>query len=433
MNVKNVEKKENSVVNFTVEIDSAEFETAVNRAYIKNKKSIYVPGFRKGKAPRMVIEGYYGAEVFHDDALELLYPIAYEMGLNDDSFEAVGRPTITDVNIAEDKTVSIVFETGVYPEVKLGQYRGLEAVKTVEPVTDEEIDADVSRMREKNARIVDVERPVKDGDITVIDFEGFLEGVPFEGGKGDDFELEIGSGQFVPGFEEQVVGMSIGEEKDLDITFPVHYAEDLAGKAVVFKVKLKGVKEKQLPELDDEFAKDVSEFDSLAELKADARTRLETGRKAAAERNFREALLTKAIENMEAVIPQGMIEEKVDLAMDNYSQSMAQMGMTLEQYAQMVGLDVNGLRAQMIPDATRQLQMEILFRAVSEAENFDIADEDIEKEYNQLAEQYQMEVDKVKEIIPVENIKKELGLLKASDAIYESGVAVDAPAEDAAE
>ena len=436
MIVKNIEKKEHNLVNFTVEIDPKEFDSAVNRAYLKNKKSIYVPGFRKGKAPRMVVEGYYGADVFYEDALESLYPLAYELAVNEDKFKPVGRPTVADVNIGDDKTVTITFESAEYPEVTLGQYRGLEAVKTVQPVTDDEINADIDRMRERNARMITVDRPAENGDIAVIDYEGFDDGKPFEGGKGEDHQLTLGSGSFIPGFEEQVVGMSAGEEKEINVTFPEQYhAKDLAGKPVVFKVKVKEVQVKELPELDDEFAKDVStEFDTLDQLRADVRARLEKGREDAAENLFRENLLQKAIDNMQVDIPDAMVEEKVDQMVEDYSNNMRQYGMTLEQYAGMMGLDMNGFRSTITPSAKHQVQMELLFNKIYEAENIEVPDSEIEDEYKKLAEQYDMEADKVREIIPADTIKRELGVLKAADIVYTTGVPVpEEKAEDKAE
>ena len=436
MIVKNIEKKEHNLVNFTVEIDPKEFDSAVNRAYLKNKKSIYVPGFRKGKAPRMVVEGYYGADVFYEDALESLYPMAYELAVNEDKFKPVGRPTVADVNIGDDKTVTITFESAEYPEVTLGQYRGLEAVKTVQPVTDDEINADIDRMRERNARMITVDRPAENGDIAVIDYEGFDDGKPFEGGKGEDHQLTLGSGSFIPGFEEQVVGMSAGEEKEINVTFPEQYhAKDLAGKPVVFRVKVKEVQVKELPELDDEFAKDVStEFDTLDQLRADVRARLEKGREDAAENLFRENLLQKAIDNMQVDIPDAMVEEKVDQMVEDYSNNMRQYGMTLEQYAGMMGLDMNGFRSTITPSAKHQVQMELLFNKIYETENIEVPDSEIEDEYKKLAEQYDMEADKVREIIPADTIKRELGVLKAADIVYTTGVPVpEEKAEDKAE
>ncbi len=436
MIVKNIEKKEHNLVNFTVEIDPKEFDSAVNRAYLKNKKSIYVPGFRKGKAPRMVVEGYYGADVFYEDALESLYPLAYELAVNEDKFKPVGRPTVADVNIGDDKTVTITFESAEYPEVTLGQYRGLEAVKTVQPVTDDEINADIDRMRERNARMITVDRPAENGDIAVIDYEGFDDGKPFEGGKGEDHQLTLGSGSFIPGFEEQVVGMSAGEEKEINVTFPEQYhAKDLAGKPVVFKVKVKEVQVKELPELDDEFAKDVStEFDTLDQLRADVKARLEKGREDAAENLFRENLLQKAIDNMQVDIPDAMVEEKVDQMVEDYSNNMRQYGMTLEQYAGMMGLDMNGFRSTIAPSAKHQVQMELLFNKIYETENIEVPDSEIEDEYKKLAEQYDMEADKVREIIPADTIKRELGVLKAADIVYTTGVPVpEEKAEDKAE
>ena len=436
MIVKNIEKKEHNLVNFTVEIDPKEFDSAVNRAYLKNKKSIYVPGFRKGKAPRMVVEGYYGADVFYEDALESLYPLAYELAVNEDKFKPVGRPTVADVNIGDDKTVTITFESAEYPEVTLGQYRGLEAVKTVQPVTDDEINADIDRMRERNARMITVDRPAENGDIAVIDYEGFDDGKPFEGGKGEDHQLTLGSGSFIPGFEEQVVGMSAGEEKEINVTFPEQYhAKDLVGKPVVFKVKVKEVQVKELPELDDEFAKDVSsEFDTLDQLRADVRARLEKGREDAAENLFRENLLQKAIDNMQVDIPDAMVEEKVDQMVEDYSNNMRQYGMTLEQYAGMMGLDMNGFRSTIAPSAKHQVQMELLYNKIYETENIEVPDSEIEDEYKKLAEQYDMEADKVREIIPADTIKRELGVLKAADIVYTTGVPVpEEKAEDKAE
>ncbi len=425
MILKNTEKKENSIVSFTIEIDANEFEAAINKAYLKNKKKIYVPGFRKGKAPRLVVEGYYGANVFHEDAFEELYPAAYDLGTADDSFEPVGRPSIADLNVAEDKTASITFETAIYPEVTLGQYSGLEAAKTVGAVTEEDIIADIDRMREKGARIETVERPIQDGDIAVIDFEGFLENVAFDGGKAENHELTIGSGQFIPGFEEKLIGMTTGEERDIDLTFPESYhAENLAGKPVLFKVKVNEIKEKQLPELDDELAKDVSEFETLAELKADVKARLEKGREGAAENMFREALLKQAIDNMTVEVPAAMLEETIDGMMQEYTRNMAQYGMTLEQYAGMMGMDVQGLRGTMVPVATHRVKTNMLFRAIYEKENIEVSDEAVDEEYKKLSEQYGMELDKVKELIPEDGIKKDLGYLKAADAVYTTGVAL---------
>ncbi|MGI6029396.1 MAG: trigger factor [Candidatus Heteroscillospira sp.] len=424
MNVKNIEKKENNMVSVAVTVDAAEFETAVNRAYLNNKNKIFVPGFRKGKAPRKVIEGMYGKEVFHEEALDMVCQPAYEAAASDDSLELVGRPTISDVNFAEDGSVVITFDSALYPEVKLGQFRGLEAPKTVEPVTDEEINADLDRQRERNARMVTVDRAAENGDIAVIDYEGFKDGVPFEGGKDEKHELHLGSGTFIPGFEEQVVGMSAGEEKDVNVTFPAEYhAKELAGKPVVFKVKLHEVKVKELPELDDEFAKDVSEnFETLEELKADTRKRLEEGRAAAAENLFREALMQKAIENMEVEIPEAMLAERVDQMMQEYSMNMQQYGMTLEQYTQMMGMDMASFRSTIEPQAKTRLQRDILCRAIFETGEIAVSDEEVEEEYKRLAEQYKIDVEKVREVYTAEDIKKELGLLKAADEVFNTGV-----------
>ena len=311
MIVKNVEKKENNTALFTVQADAAEFEKAVNGAYLKNKSSIYIPGFRKGKAPRAVVEGMYGSEVFYQDALDELAPAAFEKGLEESGLRMVGSPAISDVKVNDDKSADFTFEIKLYPEVTLGQYKGLSAEKPVVDVDESEVERELEKQRKQNARQISVDdRAAQMGDVVNIDFDGFLDGERFDGGKAEGYSLELGSNSFVPGFEDQVAGMQIGEEKDLNITFPVDYAENLAGKDVVFKVKLNSISVPELPELDDEFAKDVSEFDTLEEYKADVRAKLVKNADEQADNSFRNLVMKKAVDSMSADVPDVMIKDR---------------------------------------------------------------------------------------------------------------------------
>ncbi|MGI5985318.1 MAG: trigger factor, partial [Oscillospiraceae bacterium] len=313
MIVKNVEKKESNNISFQVEVDKSEFEDAVNSAYLKNKKKITVPGFRKGKAPRMVIEGMYGANVFYDDAIEEISPKAFEYAVKEENLKTVGRPNITDADVNDDKALTLSFETALYPEVTLGQYKGIEAPRQEINITDADVDAYIEEIRKRNGRQVTVDRAAKLGDIAVIDYDGYLDGEQFDGGKAEGTRLELGSGQFVPGFEEQVVGMKAGEEKDIDITFPENYHEGLAGKAVVFKVKVHEVIETELPAVDDEFAKDVSEFDNLPEYKKAIMEQLIASRTQVVDEDFGYNVMQKAVENMTCDVPEAMIEERMSV------------------------------------------------------------------------------------------------------------------------
>ena len=430
MIVKNVEKKEKNLVSFEVEADPKEFEAAVNSAYLKNKKSIAVPGFRKGKAPRMVIEGMYGADVFYEDAINDLAPKAFTQGVEQESLHTVGAPTLTKADVGDDKGLVMGFETAVFPEAKLGQYLNLEAEREIVDITDAQVDAEMESIRNRNSRMVTVDRPAKEGDTAVIDFEGFKDGVPFDGGKGEGFSLKLGSGQFVPGFEEQVVGMSAGEEKDLDITFPENYHADLAGAAVVFHVKVLEVKETELPELDDEFAKDVSEFDTLAEYRASVKENLTKAAEARADEGFRRNLMEKAIENMEVDIPDAMVEEQMDNMVRDFGQNVAMQGMKLEQYLSMLGTDVQTFRESSRPTALTQCKTQVLLAEIIKAEDIQISDEDVEAEYKAMAERYGVEEDVARKAVPAESVKEELATNRAAERIYSTGVAV-APAPKA--
>ena len=435
MILKNVEKKEKNTALFQVESDAAEFEAAVNSAYLKNKSSIYIPGFRKGKAPRAIVEGMYGHEVFYQDAMDELAPKAYEFGLEESKLQTVGAPSISDVNVTEEKTVVYTFAVSLYPEVTLGQYKGLSAPKEVDVVTDEEVDEEIEKTRKRNARKVSVDdREAQMGDTVSIDFDGFLNGERFDGGKAEDYSLELGSHSFVPGFEEQVVGMKVGEEKDLDITFPEEYVEDLAGKAVVFKVKLNSITVDELPDLDDEFVKDVSEFDTLDEYKADLRTNLQKSKDEQAENAFRSLIMKQAADNMTVEIPEVMLAEKAEEIVRNYA---ANFGMTdrsvpMDKLLQMMGLDRESMNMTIMPAAEYQVRSDLLLDAVIKAENIEVTEEEAEEYVKKVAETVNASVDEIKQYFGAEYIAEEQKREKATNIIIDSAVVGEAPAEEAA-
>ena len=436
MIVKNVEKKENNTAVFQVESDAAEFEAAVNGAYLKNKASIYIPGFRKGKAPRAVVEGMYGKDVFYQDAMDELAPQAFEQGVKEAELRFVGAPSITDVNVTDEHTVVYSFTVTLYPEVTLGQYKGIEATRETVAVSDEDVNAEVESARKRNARKVSVEREAQMGDTANIDFDGFLNGERFDGGKAEGYDLELGSNSFVPGFEEQIVGMQIGEEKDLDITFPEEYVEDLAGKAVVFKVKLNSLTVSELPELDDEFAKDVSEFDTLDEYKADIRANLEKRRQDEAEEKVRSEIMHKAAENMTVEIPEVMVQEKVEEILRNYAANFGLNSRDIEyaQLLQMMGLDENTINVSIRPGAQVQVKNDLLIEAVIKAENIEVTDEEVEEYLNKVAESIQAQPEEVKNYFGLEFLAGERKKEKATNLIIDSAVITEAaPEEEKAE
>ena len=436
MIVKNVEKKENNTAVFQVESDAAEFEAAVNGAYLKNKASIYIPGFRKGKAPRAVVEGMYGKDVFYQDAMDELAPQAFEQGVKEAELRFVGAPSITDVNVTDERTAAYTFTVTLYPEVTLGQYKGIEATREPVSVSDEDVNAEVESARKRNARKVSVEREAQMGDTANIDFDGFLNGERFDGGKAEGYDLELGSNSFVPGFEEQIVGMQIGEEKDLDITFPEEYVEDLAGKAVVFKVKLNSLTVSELPELDDEFAKDVSEFDTLDEYKADIRANLEKRRQDEAEEKVRSEIMHKAAENMTVEIPDVMVQEKVEEILRNYAANFGlnSRDMDYAQLMQMMGLDENTVNVSIRPGAQVQVKNDLLIEAVIKAENIEATDEEVEEYLNKVAESIQAQPEEVKNYFGLEFLAGERKKEKATNLIIDSAVITEAaPEEEKAE
>lgn len=430
MIVKNVEKKEKNTASFQVESDAAEFEAAVNGAYLKNKSSIYIPGFRKGKAPRAVVEGMYGHEVFYQDAMDELAPKAFEQGLKESGLRIVGAPSISDVNVTEGRTVEYTFAVSLYPEVTLGQYKGLSAQKDEVKVTDEDVDKELDAARKRNARILTVEdREAQMGDTANIDFDGYLDGERFDGGKAEGYDLELGSGAFVPGFEEQVVGMKIGEEKDVNITFPEDYVADLAGKAVVFKVKLNSLSAKELPELDDEFAKDVSEFNTLDEYKADIRAKQEKQQQEMADNKFRSDIIRQACENMTVEIPSVMVDDKLEEMVRNYAASFGftDRNTSLEDLLNMMGVEAAAIR----PSAEMQVKTELLLEAVAEAENMEVTQEEADEYMNKMAEGIGAKVEDMKSYFSKDFIEAELKKERATNIIIDS--AVEAKAEEKAE
>ena len=433
MKVNSVEKNGNNAT-VVVEIDKELMETGVNKAYMKARKSIQIPGFRKGKAPRKMIESMYGAHVFYEDGLEEIFPEIYDFAIaHQEGFKAVGRPNLTDMQISDDNVVTLTLTTEVYPEVTLGQYKGLEVEKAEASVSDQQVQAELDRMAQNVASTETVDRAAQMGDTANIDFEGFDNGVPFEGGKGDNFDLKLGSGSFVPGFEEQVVGMSAGEEKDIDITFPEDYHKDLAGKAVVFHVKVNKVTVTMVPEMDDEFAKDVSEFDTLEALKADIRAKALEKAEKNAQTSFETACVDKAAENTTVDLPNALIERELDVQMERFAYQLQMGGYTMDQYAKMMGGDVSTMRNAFRPGAEKQARISVTLEKIAEVENVTVSEEDIAAEIESLAKQYELTAEKVKEMVPAEELNESLKTRKAVQIIVDSAVAVAPKAEEKTE
>ncbi|MDY4753861.1 MAG: trigger factor [Candidatus Faecousia sp.] len=433
MKINSVERNGNNAT-VVVEIDKELMETGVNKAYMKARKSIMIPGFRKGKAPRKMIESMYGAHVFYEDGLEEIFPEIYDFAIaHQEGFKAVGRPNLADMQISDDNVVTLTLTTEVYPEVTLGQYKGLEVEKAEVTVPDAQVQAELDRMAQNVASTETVERPAQMGDTANIDFEGFDNGVPFQGGKGDNFDLKLGSGSFVPGFEEQVVGMSAGEEKDIDITFPEDYHKDLAGKAVVFHVKVNKVTVTVVPEMDDEFAKDVSEFDTLDELKADIRAKALEKAEKNAQTSFETACVDKAAENATVDVPNALVERELDVQMERFAYQLQMGGYSMEQYAKMMGGDVATMRNAFRPGAEKQAKISVTLEKIAEVENVTVSEEDIAAEIESLAKQYELEPAKVKEMVPAEELTESLKTRKAVQIIVDSAVAVAPKAQEKTE
>ncbi len=434
MIVKNVEKKEDNTLTFQVESDAAEFEAAVNAAYLKNKHSINIPGFRKGKAPRAVVEGMYGAEVFYQDAMDELAPKAFEQGVTENDVKFVGTPSIVDVNVTDDKTVAYTFSVTLYPEVTLGQYKGLSAERYPAEVDEDEIGYELEAARKRNSRKVDVEREAQMGDVANIDFDGYLNGERFDGGKAEAYDLELGSGSFVPGFEEQIVGMNIGDEKDIDITFPENYAPELAGKAVVFKIKLNNLSVNELPELDDEFAKDNG-FDTLDEYKADVKADLEKRKTEQRDGEVRADLMHKAIENMTVAVPEVMVKEKAEEIIRNYARNfgVTDNSIPMDKLCEMLGLNEEAMKTSIMPAAEAQVKNDLLLEAIVAAEGFAPTEEETEEYIAKTAEKLGAKAEELKQYFGVDFIAEEQKKEMASNIIFDTAIITEAAPEEKAE
>ena len=425
-----VEKLEKNMAKLTIEVSADELEKAIQAAYLKQKNRINIPGFRKGKAPRAMIEKMYGAGIFYEDAANALIPNAYSEALAECEETIVSQPSIDVVQLEKGKPFIFTAEVALKPEVTLGEYKGLEVPKSELEVTEEEIAGELRKEQESNSRTIDVDdRAVADGDKVTLDYEGFVDGEAFDGGKGTDYPLTIGSGAFIPGFEEQLVGAEIGKETEVNVTFPENYqAENLAGKPAVFKCTVKKIEVKELPELDDEFAKDVSEFDTLEEYKADIKKNLEEKKADAAKRAKEDAAVDAAIEKASMEIPDAMIDTQVSNMIEDFARRIQSQGLTMEQYLQFTGMTPAALQEQMKPQALKRIQSRLVLEKIAEVENIQISDEKLDEEIAQMAEMYKMEVEKLKEVLgdaEKEQMKKDLAVQEAVTLIAEAAVEVE--------
>lgn len=435
MELKNTEKQEHSVVALTIEITKAEFEAAKDKAFKKTGKNITVPGFRKGKAPRKMIEKLYGEVVFFEEAFNIIYPDAMEMAVEKSGIKPVGRADVDLGDPAEEGGLTIIAKVPVEPEVELGEYKGIEVEKETVKVLQADVKAELNRMAQRNARTETVERKAKKNDTVDIDFEGFVDGVPFEGGKAEHHELTLGSGAFIPGFEDQLIGCKAGDEKDVVVTFPEEYhAKELAGKEATFKCKVHKVEETILPEIDDEFAKDVSDTcETLDDLKKEITERLKAERQEAADNAFEEKVLDAVIDGMKADIPAAMIDSQVDTIVQDFGYRLQMQGMGLEQYLKMTGTEMGAFRAMFQSQAERQVKTRLALQKVVELEGITVSDTELEEEYAKMAEQYKMEVEKVKAIVSKEALEGDLKISNALEFIKKNAKVKKAAKKKAAE
>ena len=420
-----VEKLEKNMAKLTIEASAEDFEKAIQKVYLKARGRINIPGFRKGKAPRKLIEKMYGTGVFYEDAANDLIPTAYAEALKDCDLEIVSRPEINVTQIESGKPFIFTAEVAVKPEVSLGEYKGVEVEKSDVEVTDEDINKEVDKERENNSRTIDVDdRAVESGDIIKLDFDGSVDGVPFAGGKAENYTLTIGSGSFIPGFEDQLIGTKIGEDKDVTVTFPEDYHEkSLAGKEAVFKCKVNAITVKELPDADDEFASEVSEFETLAEYKEDIKKKLTEKKEKEARAKKEAQAVEKAVENATMEIPDAMIDTQVQSMMEDFARRMQSQGLSLEQYFQFTGMDAKKMHDQMKPEALKRIQNSLVLEAVAKAENIEISDEKVDEEIAKMAEAYKMEVEKLKGIIgdsERDQMKKDLAVQTAADLIADA-------------
>ena len=419
-----VETLEKNMAKLTVEIDADRLEKALDAAYNKQKKNISVPGFRKGKVPRAMVEKMYGVEVFYEDAANILLQETYPEAYDESGLDIVSQPTIDVVQLEKGKAFIYTAEVAVKPEVTLGKYKGVTVTKIDTSVTDEEVDAEIETQRNNNARTVTVERPVEVGDTAVIDFEGFMDGVAFEGGKGEDFDLEIGSHSFIDTFEDQLVGKSTGDDVEVNVTFPEQYqAEELAGKPAVFKVKIKEIKAKELPELDDEFAQDVSECDTLAAYKEEVKKNLTDRKEADARRTKEDEAIEKIIDDAKMDIPDAMIDNQVNSMINDFANNMMQQGLSMDQYMQFTGMTIDKFKEQVRPDAIKRIQSSLVLEQIAKEENIEVSDADVDAEIEKMAAAYGMDVEQLKGYVQdaeKESMKKDIAVQKAVEFIMDN-------------
>ncbi len=424
--LKSANKTETNIYTLEVAVSAEDFKAAILKAYNKQKNKIQLPGFRKGKAPLAMIEKFYGKEVFYEDALDIVYPEAVSAAIEEAKIEPVAPPHDVDVTKMDETGVEMTLKITVMPEITIDGYKGIEAEKADASVTADDVKKELASMQERNSRTITVEedRKAKKNDIAVIDFEGFVDGVAFDGGKGENHDLTLGSGQFIPGFEEQVIGHKAGDEFDVNVTFPTEYAAELAGKDATFKVKIHELKVKELPALDDEFAKDVSEYDTLAELKKSIKADLVKSKTEEADRAFESAVLEQVVAKVEGEIPEVMYDNKLEDDVKDYEQRLAQQGIALDMYLQYMGMDKDAFKASMRDNAVKQVKLQLAIDKIAELEGIEATDEDAEAKIQEMADMYQMEADKIKQFIRIEDVKKDVVGQKTVDFIVKSANAV---------
>lgn len=424
MSLKATNNVETNKYELEIEISAEKFEEGIRKAYQRDKNKIQISGFRKGKAPRKLIEREYGAEVFFETAVNILYPEEVDNAVKESGLEIVARPEVEITDISKESGVKIKATVITKPEVEISDYKGIEVEKEVKTVTDEDVDKQADALREKNARVITVDdRAAEMGDDVVIDFEGFKDGVAFDGGKAEDFTLGLGSGQFIPGFEEQVAGHNIGEEFDINVSFPEDYqVEDLKGAPVVFKIKLKGITKKEIPELDDEMVKDATEFDTVDEYKADVRKKLEEHAQHHADHDVEDALMDKVVEKMTAEIPQVMFDNRVNEMMMDLEQRLAPQGITMEMYCKFTGQDIETVKKAYKEQAEKQVKLRLALEKIAQLENIEVTDDEAAQEMQKIADQYKMKLDEVKKYISAEDVKKDIAVGKAVELVKDSAV-----------